>query len=317
MGAVTGTDQASTQSRRTSRSGCKEVVASRRDLGRKNGSSALSKRSTYRSKSWASRIDFRLLLVGLGMVAIAIDYLWHRHPRLVAPTNPIALETAPMADFPAIPDRPSLAVLPFQNASNDPDQDYFADGLVDDLITALSRIKWLFIIAKNSTYTYKGRPVDVRQIGRELGVRYVMQGSVRRASNQVRITGQLVEAESGRNTWADHFDAEYDDIFALQDHVTSSVAAAVEPNFHVFEIDRASKKPTTSLTACDFNLRAQPHLRISTGGFAIGERLLRDAIALDLQYSLAFTTKIQSSGIMAQTATSARAAPFLSHGRVT
>src|SRR5262249_13968460 len=124
--------------------------------------------------------------------------------------------SAAVAMTPALPDKPSIAVLPFENMSNDPDQEYFADGMVEDIITALSRIRWLFVIARNSSFTYKGRAVDVKRVGRELGVRYVLEGSVRKAANRVRVTGQLIDAASGHHVWADRYDRELADIFAVQ-----------------------------------------------------------------------------------------------------
>ena len=129
----------------------------------------------------------------------------------------------------ALPDKPSIAVLPFQNLSGDPEQEYFADGMVEDIIIALSRMRWLFVIARNSSFTYKGRAVDVKQVGRELGVRYVLEGSVRKAANRVRITGQLIDAATGAHLWADRFDGTLDDIFDLQDQVTASVVGAIAP----------------------------------------------------------------------------------------
>ncbi|MFO1061568.1 MAG: molybdopterin-dependent oxidoreductase, partial [Dongiaceae bacterium] len=164
---------------------------------------------------------------------------------------------APKAPPPALalPDRPSIAVLPFQNMSGDPGQDYFADGIVEDIITALSRMRWLFVIARNSSFAYKGRSVDVRQVGRELGVRYILEGSVRKAGNRVRITGQLIEAASGAHLWADHFDGELEDIFDLQDRVTGSVVGAIQPRLEQAEIERVRRKPTESLDAYDYCLR--------------------------------------------------------------
>jgi TolB-like protein/tetratricopeptide (TPR) repeat protein len=149
----------------------------------------------------------------------------------------------------ALPDKPSIAVLPFQNMSGDPEQDYFADGMVEDIITALSRFKALFVIARNSSFTYKGRAVDVKQVGRELGVRYVLEGSVRKAVNRVRITGQLVDAATGAHLWADRFDGGLDDIFDLQDQVTESVVGAIAPAVEKAEIERARRKPTGNLDA--------------------------------------------------------------------
>jgi adenylate cyclase len=156
---------------------------------------------------------------------------------------------------PPLPEKPSIAVLPFQNLSGDPDQEYFADGVVEEIITALSRMRWLFVIARNSSFTYKGRPVDVKQVGRELGVRYVLEGSVRKAATRVRITGQLVDASTGAHIWADHFDGGLDDIFDLQDQVTASVVGAIAPRLEQAEIDRARHKPTENLDAYDYYLR--------------------------------------------------------------
>jgi TolB-like protein/tetratricopeptide (TPR) repeat protein len=158
-----------------------------------------------------------------------------------------------------LPDKPSIAVLPFQNMSGDPEQEYFADGMVEEIITALSRIRWLFVIARNSSFTYKGRSVDVKQVGRELGVRYVLEGSVRKAGSRVRITAQLIDALSGTHLWADRFDGSLRDVFDLQDEVASSVAGVIEPALRAAEIRRSSDRPTNDLTAYDLYLRALSH----------------------------------------------------------
>jgi adenylate cyclase len=158
-----------------------------------------------------------------------------------------------------LPDKPSIAVLPFQNMSGDPDQEYFADGMVEEIITALSRIRSLFVIARNSSFTYKGKAVDVKQVGRELGVRYVLEGSVRKAAERVRIICQLIEAETNQHAWADRFDGTLEDVFKLQDRVTESVAAAIEPNLQLAEVRRASRVRPEDLTAYDCYLRALPH----------------------------------------------------------
>jgi adenylate cyclase len=158
----------------------------------------------------------------------------------------------------ALPDRPSIAVLPFANISGDPEQEYFADGMVDDILTALSRVRWLFVIARYSSFCYKGRAVDVRQIGRELGVRYVIEGSVRKSDNRVRLVAQLIETEIGAHIWADRYDGDLRDIFALQDEITERIVSAVEEKVRDAEIRRARAKPTDSLTAYDFYLRALP-----------------------------------------------------------
>lgn len=155
----------------------------------------------------------------------------------------------------ALPEKPSIAVLAFDNLSGDAEQEYFADGMVEEIITALSHMHWLFVIARNSSFTYKGRNVDIKQIGRELGVRYVLEGSVRRAGNKVRITGQLIDASTGAHLWADRFDGGLEDIFDLQDQITASVVGAVAPKLEQAEIDRSRRKPTESLDAYDYYLR--------------------------------------------------------------
>jgi adenylate cyclase len=189
----------------------------------------------------------------------------------------------------ALPDRPSIAVLPFQNMSGDAEQEYFADGMVEDIITALSRIRWLFVIARNSSFTYKGRTVDVKQVGRELGVRYVLEGSVRKSVNRVRITGQLIDASTGTHLWADRFDGALEDIFDLQDRVTASVVSAVAPKLERVEIERAKRKPTESLDAYDYYLRgvasAIPYTR---EGDNEALRLFYRAIELDPDFAVAY-----------------------------
>jgi adenylate cyclase len=153
-------------------------------------------------------------------------------------------------------DTNQIAVLPFANLSSDPEQEYFTDGMVEDIITGLSRSKSLFVIARHSTFTYKGEAVDIKQVGRELGVRYVLEGSVRKSGNRVRITAQLIEAATGAHLWADRFDSQLKDIFDLQDQVTSSVTGAIFPQLERAEIERAKRKPTESLQAYDYYLRA-------------------------------------------------------------
>ena len=159
----------------------------------------------------------------------------------------------------ALPDKPSIVVLPFATLSGDPEQEYFADGMVEEIITALSRIRWLFVIARNSSFTYKGQSVDVRQVGRELGVRYILEGSVRKGGNRVRITAQLIDAASGAHLWADRFDGSLERVFELQDQVAVSVAGIIEPTLQAAEIRRVAERPTNDLTAYDFYLRALPH----------------------------------------------------------
>jgi TolB-like protein/class 3 adenylate cyclase/Tfp pilus assembly protein PilF len=188
----------------------------------------------------------------------------------------------------ALPDKPSIAVLPFQNMSGDPEQEYFADGMVDDIITGLSRIRWLFVIARNSSSTYKGRSVDVKQVGRDLGVRYVLEGGVRKAGNRIRITAQLIEATSGTHLWAERYDRSLDDIFAVQDEITISVVGAIEPSLRRAEIERVKRKRTDNLDAYDLVLRALPLVYVGEFDNAnCAIPLLEQALALDPAYATA------------------------------
>jgi len=189
----------------------------------------------------------------------------------------------------ALPDKPSIAVLPFQNMSGDSEQEYFADGVVDEIITALSHIRWLFVIARNSSFTYKGRAVDVKQVGRELGVRYVLEGSVRKAPNRVRITGQLVDAATGAHLWAGRFDGALEDIFDLQDRVTASVVGAIGPKLEEAEIARAKRKPTESLDAYDHYLRGLESIyQVTRESTDDALRLFYRAIELDPCFAPAY-----------------------------
>jgi adenylate cyclase len=195
---------------------------------------------------------------------------------------------APAKPMLALPDKPSIAVLPFQNMSGDPEQEYFADGVVEEIITALSRFPQLFVIARNSSFAYKGRAVDVKQIGRELGARYVLEGSVRKGGNRVRITGQLIDALTGVHLWADRFEGAIDDVFDLQDRVTASVVGSIAPKVEQAEIERARAKPTENLSAYDLYLRALPHYYTFTRtGSDEALVLLRRAIKLDPDYTVA------------------------------
>jgi TolB-like protein len=204
--------------------------------------------------------------------------------------GPIAAGPAASNEAPAqillLPDKPSIAVLPFQNMSGDPEQEYFADGVVEDVITALSRMRWLFVIARNSSFTYKGRAVDVKQVGRELGVRYVLEGSVRKAANRVRITGQLVDATSGAHIWAERFEGSLDDIFELQDQMTESVVGAIAPQLERAEIERARRKPTESLSAYDYYLHGMANLHRGSRE-AIDQALPLFAKAIELDHDFA------------------------------
>jgi TolB-like protein/class 3 adenylate cyclase len=189
----------------------------------------------------------------------------------------------------ALPDKPSIAVLPFQNMSGDPEQEYFADGMVEDIITGLSRSKSLFVIARQSTFTYKGKAVDIKQVGRELGVRYALEGSVRKAGNRVRITGQLIDTATRVHLWADRFDSLLEDIFDLQDRVTSSVIGAISPQLERSEIARAQRKPTESLQAYDYYLRALASLyRFTREENIEALKLTKIANGLDPEFALSY-----------------------------
>ena len=182
-----------------------------------------------------------------GAVTVASDSTVAAAPNASAATT---------ADTPTLPDRPSIAVLPFQNMSGDAEQEYFADGMVEEIITALSRFRSLFVIARNSSFAYKGRSVDVKLVGRELGVRYVLEGSVRKSASKVRITAQLIDAQSGAHLWAENFDGTLDDVFDLQDRVAGRVAGEIAPRLNQAQLERARRKPTESLDAYDCYLRA-------------------------------------------------------------
>jgi adenylate cyclase len=197
--------------------------------------------------------------------------------------QPITAAAAAATELP-LPDKPSIAVLPFQNMSGDPEQEYFVDGMVEEIITALSRIRWLFVVARNSSFTYKGRAVDVKQVGRELGARYVLEGSVRKGGNRVRITGQLIDAVSGTHLWADRFDGSLEDVFELQDKVASSVAGVIEPALQAAETARSAGRPTADLTAYDLYLRAYAMVWSSARQVPEALHLLEQAIARDPRY---------------------------------
>ncbi|MGB7177443.1 MAG: adenylate/guanylate cyclase domain-containing protein [Xanthobacteraceae bacterium] len=188
-----------------------------------------------------------------------------------------------------VPDKPSIAVLPFTNMSGDPEQEYFADGMVEDIITALSRITWLFVIARNSSFIYKGKAVDIKKVGRELGVRYVLEGSVRKAGNKVRITGQLIDALTGTHIWANRFDGGLEDVFDLQDEVTTDVVSAIAPKVEQAEMERTRRKPTESLTAYDYFLRGMARIYDGTRDTNIEAlRNFERAIEIDPNFASAY-----------------------------
>ena len=218
------------------------------------------------------------------------------HPVSGAPGSPLSRSAGEGAErqrreavegnsaAPALPDQPSIAVLPFQNMSGDPEQEYFADGMVEEIITALSRIKWLFVIARNSSFTYKGQAIDIKRIGHELGVSYVLEGSVRKAGGRVRITAQLIGTLNGAHLWADHFDGSLEDVFDLQDRVALSVAGVIEPALQAAETARSAGRPTNDLTAYDLYLRACAMALSSSAQYAEALRLLELAINRDPHY---------------------------------
>jgi adenylate cyclase len=207
-----------------------------------------------------------------------------RETREVADSNP---RDAPESSL-ALPDKPSIAVLPFENMSGDPEQEYFADGMVEEIITALSRFKSLFVIARNSSFTFKGRAVDIKEVGRRLGVRYVLEGSVRKAPGKVRIAGQLIDAVTGAHIWADRFERDLTDVFALQDEVTVAVVSAIQPKLFQAETEMATRRRPENLTAYDFFVRArQQYYLFTREGVAEGLRLAHRALELDPRFGLA------------------------------
>ena len=196
--------------------------------------------------------------------------------------KPAAQDVAGTGLFLALPDKPSIAVLAFDNLSGDPEQEYFADGIAENLITALSRIRWLLVIARNSTFTYKGKAVDVKQVGREMGVRYVLEGSVRKGGSRVRISAQLIDTDTGAHVWARRYDREFEDIFAIQDEITETIVAAIEPELGEVERERAHRKPPDSLDAWESYQRGLWHMwRMDAEDLAEARRLFQRAAELD------------------------------------
>jgi adenylate cyclase len=255
---------------------------------------------------WTTGIDIRTLIVFVGVAVIVGDLLMRGRStraarvaedrRAATHTSALARGTAADGDEAArtkldglpLPIKPSIAVLPFQNISGDPDQEYFADGVVEDIITALSRVNWLFVIARNSSFIYKGRAVEIKQIALELGVRYVLEGSVRLVGGHVRITAQLIDAGTGANIWAERYDRPLNDIFALQDEITLSVVGAIEPSLRQAEIARVKRKRPENLGAYDLVLRALPNVADVSAEQATNTLpLLEQALALEPNYGLA------------------------------
>ena len=213
----------------------------------------------------------------------------------------------------ALPDKPSIAVLPFRNLSGDPEQEFFADGMVEDIITALSRLRWFFVIARNSTFVYKGASRDIRQVARELGVQYVLEGSVRKAGNRLRITAQLVDALTANHLWAERYDREITDIFAVQDAITQSVVAAIEPQLYAAEHSRIQSRPPASLDAWGCVIRALWHLgRITQDDYEKAGQLLHRAVSLGPRYAKAHSLLAfaELSGVARGSSDAAIAIPF-------
>jgi TolB-like protein len=209
-------------------------------------------------------------------------------PPLVAEPAHAPLPTTPAKTSLALPDKPSIAVLPFTNLSSDSEQECFAEGMVEDLITNLSRLRWLFVIARNSTFTYKGRAVDIRRVAEDLGVRYVLEGSVRRAGNRIRVTAQLIDAESGGHVWAERYDRGIEDIFVVQDEITDMISGTLEPEISAAERDRAQRKLPGSLGAWELYQRGMRHLlRRNREDFTTARALVREALALDPSFATA------------------------------
>jgi TolB-like protein/Flp pilus assembly protein TadD len=252
------------------------ISAARRALGDNGNDQALIRTLHKRGFRFVGDVD-----EGSAPAAIAAS------PNPLPPaTAPDTLKVLPTAGPLPLPDKPSIAVLPFQNMSQDPEQEYFADGLTEDIITGLSRQRWFFVIARNSSFTYKGEAVDVRDVAAQLGVRYVLEGSVRKAANRVRVTGQLIDAANGNHLWAEKYDRELADIFALQDDITNRVIGSVAPQILVAEAARAQRKPPQSVDAWDLVMQAVPHMwRMSTEEHARAQELLQKAIALDSNYA--------------------------------
>ena len=237
-------------------------------------------------------VSRRVMGMARQKVALGFDLLGEERLKNIA--EPVAvysvrLDGSSSQQALQLPSKPSIAVLPFNNLSGDPEQDYFADGVVEEIITALSRMRWLFVIARNSSFTYKGRAIDVKQVGRELGVRYVLEGSVRKAGNRVRIVGQLIDAATGAHLWADRFEGPLQDIFELQDQVTGNVVGAIAPRLEQAEIERAKRKPTENLDAYDYYLRGMANLHLWTReGSEEALSAFKRAIEIDPNFASAY-----------------------------
>jgi TolB-like protein/Tfp pilus assembly protein PilF len=237
---------------------------------------------------WGAGVDLRLILVGAGVLMIAGDIAWRRARPPVATASSAAALPPPAEALP-LPDRPSIAVLPFANLSGDPEQEYFSDGVADDIITELSRDRALFVIARNSSFTYRGRSVDVKQVGRELGVRYVVEGSVRREAGRVRVTAQLIDATNGSHVWAERYDRALEQVFAVQDEIAAAVASAIRPAVADAEQQRVMRKSPGNLTAWETYHRGAWHLaNHAPGDHEQARKLFQQATDIDPSFARAF-----------------------------
>jgi TolB-like protein len=262
------------------------ISAARRAVGDDGKNQAFIRTLHKRGFRFVGKVD-----TGTSSVTVAGISDQQTHPDVVIEGT---AESLPIAEILgtqalALPNKPSIAVLPFQNMSGDPEQEYFADGLTEDIITGLSRQPWFFVIARNSSFSYKGQAVDVREVGTQLGVQYVLEGSVRKANSRVRVTGQLIDAVQGNHLWADKYDRELADIFDLQDEITNRVIGSVSPQILVAEAERVRRKPPQSLDAWDLVMQALPHMwRMRTEEHQRASELLQQAIGLDAGYAHAY-----------------------------
>ena len=241
---------------------------------------------------WGADVDLRLVLVGAGCAVVAGDVAWRRLARRDVPAGPAAplLPPAAASGDPPLPDRPSIAVLPFANLSADPDQEYFSDGVADDIITELSRARDLFVIARNSSFTYKGRAVDVRQVARELGVRYVLEGSLRRDGERIRVNAQLIDAGAGSHVWAERYDRDSQHVFAVQDEITEAVVGAIVPALEHAERRRVLRTPPRNLSAWEAYQRGMWHLgKLTPADSAAAREFFEQTLAIDPGFAPAQT----------------------------
>ncbi len=241
---------------------------------------------------WIGHVDYRLLAVIAGLSIIVADTLWRRHGRaapadgVLASLPPEAQPVGVLLDVPPLPDKPSIAVLPFENMSGDPEQEYFSDGIANDITTELSHNRWLFVIARTSSFTYKNHLGDVKRVARELGVRYVLEGSVRRVGSRVRISAQLIEAMTASHIWAERYDRDVADVFAVQDEITAAVTGAIGPAITDAEKRRVTKQPPESLDAWEAYMRGVWHEgRGSAADHELAKQFFRKAIALDAAFA--------------------------------